>query len=696
MPSRPQMQTTPQAQRLAPSIIHPLPAAPSFTGRESELRTLREFWKSGPGVMSLIGLGGAGKTALAEKFLSWLLENEAPDGVLVWSFYDDPDANHFLKSAHSYFTNGEEANAVGAGWFHMLSEAIGTGGNYLLVLDGLERVQRQQTDASGIYGELEDPLLRGLLSRLSAGAGNTRAIVTTRFPVASIERWLGKGYSIIDVDQLTGESARSLLRVQGVKGTDSELDNVIADYGGHALTLDLLAGALAQFFNGQPSAAPPSGVAPGTENIQSARLAKVLAFYEEHLPEQELDLLSRLCVFRFGAELDALQSIFLGEDKIAVSGTLAKATRPQLEADLDNLVHMHLVGKDPKGRYTIHPAIRDHFYRRFRDPAAVHQAVREHLVPLSKRPGIGLPTDKESLDLLEELVHHAINAGSVKEAAEIYMGRMGGNDHLNTRLGEYTRTHRILSAFDQCPDKSGMYHCMRSFGRMEEALRWRPNNRYLLLLSGNLAQLSNDPNEMTRNIARSLRGEEVRIPDRCPDCPITASMLHVYRGDLIEAERAAHVELTKSQYEDDRVRTEFALAEIERRQGALDEARARMNRASQWALNSGSQEHLCTMQLMRARVALDEGSLETAATALEEGIHIARDCGFGLWLIELLNERAKLHLLKKLPQEAEADAREAFESASSPECRFQSGEMEARQLLKESFAAQGKSAAEAS
>src|SRR2546423_13040747 len=139
----------------------------------------------------------------------------------------------------------------------MLSEALATGGNYLLVLDGLERVQRQQTDASGIYGELEDPLLRGLLSRLSAGAGKTRAIVTTRFPVASIERWLDKGYSIIDVDHLTGDSARALLKVHGVKGTDAHLDALIADYGGHAPTPDPFAGALSRVFDADPQKAPP-------------------------------------------------------------------------------------------------------------------------------------------------------------------------------------------------------------------------------------------------------------------------------------------------------------------------------------------------------------------------------------------------------------------------------------------------------
>lgn len=653
---------------------------------------MRQFWEGSSGVLSLIGLGGAGKTALAERFLSKLLEKETPDGVLVWSFYDDPDANHFLKTAHSYFTGGEEAQAVGAGWFHMLSEALSTGGKYLIILDGLERVQRQQTDASGIYGELEDPLLRGLLGRLATGAGNTYTIITSRFPVASIERWMGKGYSVIDVDQLTGDSARALLRARGVKGDDSELNSIIADYGGHALTLDLVGGALTRFFKSKASSAPRTDINPSDPDVAPARLGKVLQMYEEKLPEREVDLLSRLCVFRFGAELDALQSIFLGEDKASVSGSLAKATRGQLESDLADLVELHLVGKDVKGRYTIHPAVRDHFYRRFRDPSAVHQAVREHLVPLSKRPGIGLPNDKESLDLLEELVHHAIQAGSVREAAEIYMGRMGGNDHLNTRLGEYTRTYRILSAFEQCPDKSGMYHCLRAFGRFEEALRWRPNNRYILLLNGNLSLLAHDPSEITRNIARSLRGEEVRIPDRLPDSPFPASTLHLYRGDLVEADRALATEGTKSIYEDDRIRTEFAQAEMYRLRGALDLARESLNKASQWALNSASQEHLCLMHLMRAKVALEDEALETAAGAIDEGLQIARESGFTIWLIELLNERALLLLKRKDYTQAEVIAREAYDLANTPECRFAYGESRAKPLLREALLAQGKPA----
>lgn len=47
-----------------PFVVHPLPPAPQFVGREPELETLRHLWTSGfHGVLALVGLGGAGKTA---------------------------------------------------------------------------------------------------------------------------------------------------------------------------------------------------------------------------------------------------------------------------------------------------------------------------------------------------------------------------------------------------------------------------------------------------------------------------------------------------------------------------------------------------------------------------------------------------------------------------------------------------------
>ncbi len=83
-----------------PRVEHPLPPAPDFLGRRAELDALRAFWQGGGGgVLALVGLGGAGKTALAARFLADLLggRGERPRGLFVWSFYQQPDAGLFLQ-----------------------------------------------------------------------------------------------------------------------------------------------------------------------------------------------------------------------------------------------------------------------------------------------------------------------------------------------------------------------------------------------------------------------------------------------------------------------------------------------------------------------------------------------------------------------------------------------------------------------
>jgi hypothetical protein len=81
-------------------LVHPLPAAPHFVGREPELETLRAWWSDGSrGVLALVGLGGAGKTTVAARFLDELLSSNhrpRPEGLFVWSFYQDPDPGRFV------------------------------------------------------------------------------------------------------------------------------------------------------------------------------------------------------------------------------------------------------------------------------------------------------------------------------------------------------------------------------------------------------------------------------------------------------------------------------------------------------------------------------------------------------------------------------------------------------------------------
>jgi hypothetical protein len=70
-----------------PCVTHSLPPAPGFVGREAELAALRGMWADGfRGVCALVGLGGAGKTALAARFLNGLMGqggSPRPEGLFV-------------------------------------------------------------------------------------------------------------------------------------------------------------------------------------------------------------------------------------------------------------------------------------------------------------------------------------------------------------------------------------------------------------------------------------------------------------------------------------------------------------------------------------------------------------------------------------------------------------------------------------
>jgi AAA ATPase domain len=299
-------------------LIHPLPIAPQFVGREEELGELRALWHaSTSGVVALIGLGGAGKTAIAARFLQELCQPDQarrPAGLFVWSFYQEPDVGFFLRELYQYFGHPDSSAspARGAGLLHLLREALITGGPHLLILDGLERVQRQENQAASLYGQIEDPLLKGLLTRVAEGLGQTVALVTSRFPLTDLRGAPSHGYRHIDVEGLSLPAATALLRGHGVRGDDATLANLVEAYGAHALTLDHLGGLIGHFLGGDPARAPEAPtLATPQQDRQALRLARLLNAYEEHLPPAELALLCRLCLLQKSTKIEQILPLFL-------------------------------------------------------------------------------------------------------------------------------------------------------------------------------------------------------------------------------------------------------------------------------------------------------------------------------------------------------------------------------------------------
>jgi hypothetical protein len=406
-------------------IVHALAAAPQFVGREAELNALRSWWASrAGGVVALVGLGGAGKTAIAARFLDEACRSDRstrPEGLFVWSFYQEPDAGQFLEHALHYFwkDGSTRPSAKGAGLLHLLRDALIACGPCLLVLDGLERVQREDNLHAGRFGQIEDPLLRGLLIRIAEGIGAAGALVTSRFPLTDLDPFKDGGYRDLEIKGLCDHAAVALLRHHGVQGDDRTLGRLVQSYGSHALTLDHLGSLVAQFLGGDPSRAPETiDLSAAGQDRQALRLARLLQAYETHLPPAELALLGRLCLMQRSLKVEQIQQLFLCTPTPRVStareleSTIQRTTIPELIADefADDLAEavretvvaaLHkgaIAGPDEVFRQSIAQAIADLLDQSGR-------TVEEDIEELRRcygSMGVGLPTEQRPLDADEQ------------------------------------------------------------------------------------------------------------------------------------------------------------------------------------------------------------------------------------------------------------------------------------------------------
>jgi hypothetical protein len=197
-------------------IVHALQPAPHFRGRDALVAELTD-WVADPAspdrVWALVAAGGTGKTAVVERVVLEMQPGEA--NVLVWSFYERPEADAFLRECNQLFL-GEEGGPSG-GRLERLQRGLRDGRPHLIVLDGLERVQ-EEAGTGRVRGELADHTLKLLLRVLAAGLGRARALVTSRFPLVDLQDWTNRGYRDTRLDDLSPEAAVAVLRGWDVAG----------------------------------------------------------------------------------------------------------------------------------------------------------------------------------------------------------------------------------------------------------------------------------------------------------------------------------------------------------------------------------------------------------------------------------------------------------------------------------------------
>lgn len=444
-------------------IVHALQPAPHFHGREKLVEEL-DAWVSDltspDRVWSLVAAGGTGKTAVAERVVSDMKPGEA--NVLVWSFYEQPDADAFLRECNHLFLGEEEGPAGGR--LERLQRGLRDGRPHLIVLDGLERVQE---DAGGgrVRGELSDHTLKLLLRALAAGLGRARALVTSRYPLVDLADWTNRGYRDTSLDDLSPDAALAVLRGWGVIGDDEALRAAATQVGNHALSVAVLGSYLRSFAGGRIDAVEEFDLDAVTgDDPRAAKLARVLAYYAQRLPQEERHLLARLSVFPRGVTLDLLGMLVDAGGEVA--GLLVNA-KPRLVALLGSLRTRGLVFQyrsDEAVTWTAHPFLRERFRELLGCPVEqVFDLVAQALgAGLEKRPDTK-PTDPATLDRYERLIEATWLAGREEEAFELYWSGLGNYKHLGWVLGEYARGYRILAAFSATgrPEDLGITMALR-------------------------------------------------------------------------------------------------------------------------------------------------------------------------------------------------------------------------------------------
>jgi tetratricopeptide (TPR) repeat protein len=676
-------------------------ALPEWVGRSRLLDRLDDAWDSEDClVVALVGFGGEGKTSLARHWADSLVERaeegERPS-VMWWSFTERASADDFLTAALEFVSGGQispEEFPDGRARAEGVAALLGLR-RFVFVLDGLEVMQHQHADH---YGTVASSDLRDFLAFCCTPGHRSFCVLTTRAPVHDLVPYVT--YRHVDVTALSVTSGRALLANLGVLGSDAALDQVVLDWGGHALTLSLIAGYLVKRFRGDVrriSALPP----PDPTVPRDALVRRVLREYDACLSEEERGLLTRFSVFRTPVTDEAVR---------LVAGEPGEPT----DEAFRHLVAARIVRRDTSGRSSMHPLVRDYYNSLAGtgpEREALHARAKSYYLDRYfaaadatgervTEDGVGRAS-LESLAPVVEAVHHACASAALEEACDLIHQRLyvGSRGLITRELNAY---ETVLSCFaDLFPEgrlrreplvrdassRGWVLHeaatCLQLLGRLREASamlrramqafkaigRWHDaavscqNMGELHLSLGALPAMAEVVREAYTLAERAEDQEDVLVA-----ATLEGALAHL-RGEDAQAAAAFGRALQIARehtpvpalYSSSGIR----YAEHLRRRGdtaaarRVHEVNLEISRAADWRADEAG----CLVGL--GDLALDAGALGEAGRRYEEAFHIARGITRRDVLITALLARCRLGMSGGRAAAVRADLEQALSMAVS-------------------------------
>jgi tetratricopeptide (TPR) repeat protein len=373
-----------------PFIAHPYTLLQTHTlvGRQVELKLLTD-WVTGKAleadsrkvdgylvrIMSVIAMGGMGKSALTWKWFNEIAPQEMKPlaGRVWWSFYEsDATFENFITRALAYVANRclDEVQQISAPEREMQLLAALNQEPFLIVLDGLERIliEYARMDASSLnYSDVGkgksarktvDPRVGKFFKKL-AQVKRSRILVSSRLYPIDLETSGGEpipGTFGLSIKGLTDEDAVEFWRAFRVSGSRDGLLTVFNTFAKHPLLIQALAGEVKRYRKSPSSfeewqKANPQFDPGRFDGIQEVG-KHVLKFALRGLDEKTERTLSTIAALRMPTSYNAIVAILVGKSKPC-------ATEHELDAVLSELEDRGLVGWDKRAnRYDMHPFVR--------------------------------------------------------------------------------------------------------------------------------------------------------------------------------------------------------------------------------------------------------------------------------------------------------------------------------------------------
>ncbi|MES1934278.1 hypothetical protein T35B1_16816 [Salinisphaera shabanensis T35B1] len=322
-------------------------------------------------LISLVGIGGTGKTALLGYWLKtdYHRISRNVEGLFFWSFYVERSVDQFLAELLAFSEElgwdrpqkGSEGDVLDLveKQFHRLPPLI-------LAIDGLEVLQEGISEGRS-YGTFVDAKLRDFLQHVIRAKSPWICVCTSRFPITDF-RFTSVAVECM-VGALTNSEGAEVLFSNSVLGDVNDREAISRYLEGHPLALRIFAASLPRAKRDEPRRHLVNVFTDLSQNTEfQGKLVRLLDFYANTLTLTQTVVLLALSIFRTPVPR---QAILLLAKKISPDiGAEAEINELGLAEDMRTLAVSGLIVDDQLGGrslYACHPIIRDYFRQRLVD-----------------------------------------------------------------------------------------------------------------------------------------------------------------------------------------------------------------------------------------------------------------------------------------------------------------------------------------